>query len=196
VQNPSVHGTSLQHACVALHACPYCEQEPGVLPQVPCDAPGGRLHGRPEQQSAPVVHAPPLCTQEAAQTKPNSVPGVGTHGLPQQSALDAHVIPGVNAQGPAAAAQRGMPRLSWWHVSFCSTLPAQQFAFALHEFDCRRQIAPAGEHELPLSQRPSAKPGSLRHVTFDSALSGLPGPPQQSLSFPQTSPVGRQPLGG
>src|SRR5687768_15319226 len=40
------------------------------------------------------------------------------------------------------------------------------------------------------------KPGSLRHITFDRLLSGLPGPPQQSLSCPQSSPVGRQPLGG
>jgi hypothetical protein len=35
-----LHGTSLQHGCDASHDCPYAEQLPGVLPQVPCDAPG------------------------------------------------------------------------------------------------------------------------------------------------------------
>lgn len=83
-----------------------------MLPQVPCDAPGSSMHGRPEQQSASVVQVPPLFTHESPQTKPNSEPGEGTHGLPQQSADDAHAMPGVNMQGPAAAAQRGMPRLS------------------------------------------------------------------------------------
>jgi hypothetical protein len=81
-------------------------------------------------------------------------------------------------------------------VSIVSTLPEQQFAFALHSTDCRRQIAPAGEHALPLSQRPIVKPGSLRHMPCEVELSGRPGPPQQSLSFWQSSPVGRQPLGG
>ena len=57
-------------------------------------------------------------------------------------------------------------------------------------------MAPAGEHELPLSQRPTVKPGSFRHIAFETAWSAEPGPPQQSLSSVQSSPVGRHPLGG
>src|SRR5262249_28858740 len=150
----------------------------------------------PEQQSASVVHAPPLVTHALPQTKPNSEPGVGTHGLPQQSADDAHAMPGVKLHGPAAAAQRGMPRLSWWQGSIVSTLPVQQSAFGWQLTDGGRQSAPAGGPELPLSQRRIVGPGSLRHITFDGLLSGRPGPPQQSLSFVHSSPVGRQPLGG
>ena len=74
-----------------------------------------------------------------------------------------------------------MPRLSWAHVSNCRTLPAQQFAFALHETLCRRQIAPAGEHELPLLQRPTVFGATFSQVTFDCAPSGEPTEPQQGL---------------
>jgi hypothetical protein len=116
------------------------------------------VHGRPEQQSAVVVQAPPCATHVEPHTKP--VSGLPTQGRPQQSALDAHGWPawlaGSVQSTPTPTPQRGMPSASWWHVSNWSTLPAQQFAFALHSTLCRRQIAPAGEHELPLSQRPTA----------------------------------------
>ena len=163
------------------------------------------MQGRPEQQSASVVQVASVIWQPAAHRKP--VSGLPMQGRPQQSALDAHCMPtwlcgsahsmvqpgsfGAHAEMP----QRGMPRLSCLHVSYWSTLPAQQFAFALHDPLWRRQIAPAGEQELPLSQRPTVNPGVIWHITFDS-LSGCPGPPQQSSSFVQSSPVGRQPDGG
>jgi hypothetical protein len=150
------------------------------------------------QQSAEVVHAPPVVMQPAPQARSHSLPpGMGTQGRPQQSALLAQGVPagGGVAQSISACRQRGMPRLSCAQVSFWSTLPAQQFAFALHWIACRRQIAPAGEHEFPLSQRPTEKPGAFWQRTF-APLSGCPGPPQQSPSSWHSSPVGLQPLGG
>ena len=60
-----------------------------------------------------------------------------------------------------ATVQRGMPRLSRRQVAFCMTLPAQQFALALHDWLCRRQMPPAGVQALPLSQRPIGLSPSL-----------------------------------
>jgi hypothetical protein len=60
---------------------------------------------------------------------------------------------------------------------------------ALHEFDARRQMAPAGLHALPLSQRPIVAPAFLAQCTSvdwppeTSVEPGAPGAPQQSLSF-------------
>ena len=76
------------------------------------------------------------------------------------------------------------------------TLPAQQLFSALQDMLASLQIAPAGRHALPLSQRPTG--------SFGLALLQLPTPvdpctppkPQQSESVRHTSPVGRQPLGG
>ena len=80
---------------------------------MPCDEPGSSVHSAPLQQSALVVQAAPVTTHPEPQTKPNSLPGVGTHGLPQQSALDEQLMPGVNVHAPPLSApQRGMPRLS------------------------------------------------------------------------------------
>jgi len=56
-------------------------------------------------------------------------------------------------------------------------------------------MAPAGEQELPLSQRPTALVPTFWQRTF-AVESGVPGPPQQSSSRRHSSPVGRQPLGG
>jgi hypothetical protein len=80
-------------------------------------------------------------------------------------------------------------------------VPAQQRSVALHEFVASRQMAPAGEHALPLSQRPTAAVGlDFAQWTFVISPRGLPfgtpGAPQQSLSVVQSSPVGWQPLGG
>jgi hypothetical protein len=73
----------------------------------------------------------------------------------------------------------------------------------LHEFVARRQIAPAGLHALPLSQRPIVAPAAFAQCTSVvfpppelSVEPGAPGAPQQSLSVRQSSPVGRHPLGG
>jgi hypothetical protein len=84
----------------------------------------------------------------------------------------------------------------WQTKGFRLTLPAQQLFSALHDVVASLQMAPAGLQALPLSQRPTA--------SFGFALLQLPTPvcpctppkPQQSASPRQTSPVGRQPLGG
>jgi len=44
------------------------------------------------------------------------------------------------------------------------TLPAQQFALALHSTVCSRQMPPAGVHALPALQRPIEFPGSFEQV--------------------------------
>ncbi len=133
------------------------------IPHVPVVEPPGMLHVSPEQQSAEVVHAPPAITHAAPHLPL-------THGSPQQSALLAHVMPtllcGFEQSMLWSTPQRGIPSESWWHVSNCCTLPAQQLSVALHETDCRRQMAPAGAHTLPLSQWPTGKPGCLLQCTF------------------------------
>lgn len=87
---------------------------PEPPPHVPCDAPGGMLHGWPSQQSAVVVHAPPVGTHGAAAHTRGGVPeGFGTHGRPQQSALDAQAWPTfepASVQSPGPMRQRGIPR--------------------------------------------------------------------------------------
>ncbi len=168
---------------------------PVVEPQVPLVAPGAITQGRPEQQSAVVVQAPADGTHFADTHTNGGVPdGFGTHGRLQQSALDAHALPakvvGSAVQSTSAARQRGMPRLSCLQVFFWRTLPAQQFALALHDCDWSRQIAPAGEHDLPLSQRPVVAPAAFSHCTSDFVPSGSVAEPQQSLLSVQSSPVG------
>ncbi len=167
---------------------------------MPVEEPGGVPHGRPAQQSASVLHAPPDFTQLSPQMYGEPLPLVlGTQGMPQQSALVAHawpvMAPASPVQPPAASVQRGMPSRSRWQVSLCCTLPAQHTSVAEHDWDCSRQIDPAGEHFWPWLHSPSFAPAAFEHLVFAS-LSGLPGPPQQSLSVAHTSPVGRQPLGG
>ena len=88
-------------------------------PHVPIVDPGGMLHAMPAQQSAVVVHPPPDGMHAPPQT---SAPlEFGVQGRPQQSALDAHVLP-VNADGfvqsISAMRQRGMPSESCLQVSF------------------------------------------------------------------------------
>jgi hypothetical protein len=65
-------------------------------PHVPFVEPGGTLHKLPEQQSDVVVHPPATGTHFVAvdpQTSGGVPDGFGTHGRPQQSALDAHCLP-------------------------------------------------------------------------------------------------------
>lgn len=165
-------------------------------PHEPTVDPGGMLHAMPAQQSAVVVHVPPAWMQVPPHT---SLPlPSGVQGRPQQSALDAHALPVCafgSVQSISAMRQRGMPSESCLQVFFWRTLPAQQFAFALHVLLCSRQIAPAGEHEFPFVQRPSVAPPSFEQVTLDLSPSGNVADPQQSLSSLQSSPVGLHPLG-
>lgn len=74
-------------------------------------------------------------------------------------------------------------------------MPAQQLFSALQEPLASLQTAPAGRQALPLSQRPTGCPAPLLHLT-EPLPPGIPAEPQQSASDTQTSPVGRQPLGG
>jgi hypothetical protein len=163
-------------------------------PHVPLDDPGGKLQTMPGQQSALFVHAPQRATHAAPQMNgaPASVPasfafGFGTHARPQQSALDAHGVPcGTPPSGQSPViVQRGMPRRSCLQSHGCvCTVPAQQRSVALHEFVDKRQIAPAGEQRLPLSQRPT---GSFTFCFAQCTLLSappvfVPGAPQQSLS--------------
>ncbi len=203
-----MQGTLLQQSEACVQFCPYSAHwDPlsvpasgmtGGGPQVPLVEPGGATHGSPEQQSASEVQAPFVGTQSLPpQMKP--LPAVfGRHGNPQQSALLAQGWPAfepASLQSPAAV-QRGMPRLSCWHtVGSWFTLPAQQLFSALHDPDLSLHTAPAGRQALPLSQRPTGSPALLLHLT-EPLPPGIPGEPQQSVSSTQTSPVGRQPLGG
>jgi hypothetical protein len=119
--------------------------------------------------------------------------GFGTHGLLQQSALEAHGVPGGGAPAVQSrsdsAVQRGMPSKSCLQLSGCvCTVPAQHRSVALHDVIASRQMAPAGLHALPLSQRPTAAPAALLQCTFVICPPemfvepGAPGAPQQSLS--------------
>ena len=122
-----------------------------------------------------VVHVPPVLMQALLQISwPVVLAGSGTHGARlQQSALVAHWVPaGTHGVTAPSEPQRGMPRLSWWQVSNCPLLPAQQLVFALQLVPSSLQTAPAGEHELPLSQRPTGFDPSLRHITFEFSKSG------------------------
>ena len=109
-QRPLVHGTPLQQSQLCVQTCPYCAHvvpptvggEPLSLPpvgvplapHVPLLAPAGIVHGEPAQQSAVVVHAPPVGTHAVAPHTKGGLPAAfGTHGLPQQSALEAHAVP-------------------------------------------------------------------------------------------------------
>jgi hypothetical protein len=170
--------------------------------QVPFVEPGDRKQGRPWQQSASVVQVPFAGTHELS-PQMNGEPlspaaSFGKQGRPQQSALEAQGSPAfdpASVQSPAPV-QRGIPRRSCWQtVGSWFTLPAQQLFSALHELVASLHTAPAGRQAFPLSQRPTASPAPLLHFT-EPLPPGTPGPPQQSVSVMQTSPVGWQPLGG
>jgi hypothetical protein len=163
--------------------------------------------GKPGQQSAFVVQAPLVPTQTPPHTNAG-VPapasgvndGLGTHGRPQQSTLVAQACPWREPASmqaiPPFIMQRGIPSKSCWHTSgFWLTLPAQQLFSALHDIDASLQIAPAGLHAFPLSQRPTGSPGLLLQLPTPVSPC-TPPKPQQSASIRQISPVGRQPLGG
>jgi len=206
-----VQGTLLQQSEFSVHSWPMNAQSgppPPVPvppsgggsspPQVPWVEPGVRWQRIPAQQSASVVQTPPDSTQLGPQINGGSLLArFGRQGRPQQSALDAQASPALEPpweQSPASE-QRGMPRLSCWQtVGSLFTLPAQQLFSALQELVASLQMAPEPRHALPLSQRPTGAPFSMTQVT--DPLPGRPGPLQQSVSVVQTSPVGRQPLGG
>jgi hypothetical protein len=166
-------------------------------PHVPFVLPGATLHVVPAQQSLVVVHAPP----HAMHAEPEhwyEPPAVGTHGAPlQQSALEAHPPP---ASAHCALAQRGTPSLSCLQVSSVSQLPEQQSQVALHDIVDSLQTAPFGSQLRPASeQMPRVAPGLIWQTTFlpfDAGALGTPGPPQQSLSFVQRSPIVWQPVAG
>jgi len=162
--------------------------------QVPFDAPAGMLQDVPAQQSAVVVHAPAVGTHDVPpQTKGGEPAGFGTHGLSQQSALDAQAVPagdGFFVQSTSLpTVQRGMPSRSSLQLSGCViTVPAQQRSVALHSATARRQMEPAGLQAIQLVHRPTVAPAALLHCTFvimpplTFVEPGVPGAPQQSLS--------------
>ena len=165
-------------------------------PHVPESAPGSLLQSNPVQQSSAVVHEPPEAMHAAAHRR---VPVLSaTQGLPQQSAEEAHVLPGggFTVQSPTLFIRhRGMLSVSrWQHVSgLLLQVPdgkpggSQQSLLALHELlPPTLQICPAWLHALAwLEQRPNSSVELLfEHVS-----------PQQSLSARQSSPTGWHPDG-
>jgi hypothetical protein len=163
------------------------------------------MQGRPEQQSAVVVHEPLVFTHTpppqmyGGAMPPGVKAGFGAQGKPQQSALVAQACPDFDPPSPQPSpfnVQRGMPRMSCWQTNgFWLTLPAQQLFSALHDVVASLQIAPAGLHALPLSQRPTSAPAALVQLPTP-VTPWVPPYPQQSESVRHTSPVGRHPLGG
>jgi hypothetical protein len=149
------------------------------------------------------VHAPPLLAQAAAHAKPDGELLLGTHGLPQQSAEDAHCVPagGATQLPPSGGStltmrQRGMPSESaWQHAAGLLlqlmppagtlTVGSQQLFATLQEFVAVLHVCPAVLQLPPLSQRPN---WSVEFV-FEQLV------PQQSVFFWQISPTGRQPVG-
>src|SRR5688572_15846452 len=81
----------LQHACVALQACPYCAQVGGGVPpsvgggtmgcsHVPMISPEGMLHSSPTQQSADVRHDSACVAHPSPQMSWDVLFGSGRHG--------------------------------------------------------------------------------------------------------------------
>lgn len=170
-------------------------------PHAPDEEPGANTQGVPGQQSAWVVQAPATGTQLPGSPHTKPPVGLGVHGLPQQSALEAHAVPAGGAppaQSIGAVRHRGTPRASCWQRSgFCCTVPEQHRSVALHDVVASLQMEPAGLQRLPLSHFPTGSDGFLRaQVTSESVPSGSVADPQQSPSDTQISPVGRQPLAG
>jgi hypothetical protein len=78
--------------------------------------------------------------------------GLGTQGrLLQQSALDAHDLPGI---AHCAAAQRGTPSESGLQV-FAWQLPLQQSHEALHDVVASLQTSPSGLQPVGLVHTPT-----------------------------------------
>jgi hypothetical protein len=141
------------------------------------------LHWSPEQQSFAVVHVPPFGAHAAWHRRTPLLSG--THGLPQQSADDAQIVPGGGGglQLPTLTRrQRGMFSESRWqhssgwllHVPGFRPGGSQQLLLTLHEaVPPTLHVCPAVLHALPLLQRPYWSVGFVfEHVV-----------PQQSLSF-------------
>lgn len=174
---------------------------------VPRTAPGTLIHA-PPQQSAVVVHEPPFATQTGPQRRTPWLSG--TQGSPQQSALDAQIVPigGLVVQSPTyATRQRGIPSASWRQQfsGLLLQLPegwfsvSQQLFVVLHEpSPPTLQIWPGSRHEFPPPpQRPNSSVGLSFTQTFGWPCfgSGEPAHPQQSLSTRQSSASGWQPDG-
>jgi hypothetical protein len=167
-----------------------------ATPHVPESAPAALLHERPVQQSVPVVHEPPVAMHAAAQRR---VPLLSaTHGLPQQSAEDAQVVPGAGGllQSPTLFIRhRGMFCASRWqhssgwllHVPDFRPGGSQQLSALLQEaVPPVLQICPGSWHAFAwLEQRPN---WSVVFV-FEQTR------PQQSELDSQISPIGWQPEG-
>jgi hypothetical protein len=164
------------------------------------------MQGRPRQQSAEVVHEPLVFTQTPPPHTYGGTPatplksGFGAQGKPQQSALVAQAWPDLDPASPHPTAfnvQRGIPRMSCWHAKGTwFTLPEQQSFSALQDIEASLQMAPAGLHALPLSQRPTGSVATPLLQWPVPVCPWMPPKPQQSESVRQTSPVGRHPLGG
>jgi hypothetical protein len=165
-------------------------------PHVPESAPGSLLQSNPVQQSSAVVHEPPEGMHATAQ---RSVPVLSaTQGLPQQSAEDAHVVPGggFTVQSPTLFMRhRGMLSASrWQHISgWLLQVPdfspggSQQSLLVLHEvLPPVLQICPAWLHALAWLEH---CPNSSVVLVFAHVS------PQQSVSARQSSPTGWHPDG-
>jgi hypothetical protein len=111
----------------------------------------------------------------------------------QQSALDAHAVPGPTHVAPV---HRGTPTLSCLQVSSVSQLPEQQSHDELHDIVASLQTSPFGLQPIGLRQTPTGLPALMTHVTGLPDPPGSPLEPQQSASTRQRSPTGWHPLAG
>jgi hypothetical protein len=105
----------------------------------------------------------------------------------QQSALDAHAVPGPTHCAPV---HRGTPTLSCLQVSSVSQLPAQQSHDELHDIVASLQTSPFGLQPIGLRQMPTRTPPLVSHVTGLFEPPGSPLDPQQSASTRHRSPTG------
>jgi hypothetical protein len=144
-------------------------------------------HAVPGQQSALFEHEPHAGTHDDTKHT-NAPPGAGTHGAPlQQSALEAHALPGPTHWAPV---QRGTPTLSCLQVSSVSQLPAQQSQDELQDIVASLQTSPFGLQHIGLRQMPTGPPPLRSHVTGLFEPPGSPLDPQQSPSARHRSPTG------
>jgi hypothetical protein len=174
---------------------------------VPPTEPGGFVHV-PAQQSACVVQEPLIGEHFAPHV---SLPvASGTHGSPQQSALDAHAVPGAGwvAQLPTKwMRHRGMwsssrpQHSSGWLLQLPDGVPtvSQQSFDTLHEsVPPTLQVWPGSLQAPPLLPH---RPNSSVDLFFTHVVGlppfgpGAPDQPQQSLSTRQISAIGWQPDG-
>jgi hypothetical protein len=150
-------------------------------------------HAVPGQQSALFEHVPHAGTHDDP-SQTNVPPGTGMHGAPlQQSALDAHALPGPRHCAPV---HLGTPTLSCLQVSSVSQLPEQQSHDELHDIVASLHTSPSGLQPIGLRQMPTGPPALVSHVTGLPEPPGNPLEPQQSASTRHRSPTGWHPLAG